>query len=440
MKRRDWKDPFSWFNWFHQVKSDPVFLYRPEGGRTGMLGETFSRADATTCARYRDINGLWQTAAANVLRDAHYHYDGTQNVVTVLREGASTNSALGACSFADDTYWNASASWTIAAATSCISGQTAYRLTNDNGATFRARAQVIGTFVNGQTDCLSVLVENVSATITDLQIYDVSVGNVHTIRFTWATGLTATTSGTGTSGASSLGTGPNGGALYRIWITVTGTATGAGAAGNQRRNYIYATGTTQNGNAVTIHHAQFEAATSYPSSPIVTVASAVTRAADVWSFAWNRNPEAGTWYVSLYDLGGSLARGVPLAVGHITAANAGVVISSTSASTPVITEYDGSSSVSSGNLAGPSYGQLAEYRPIIASTGVVSFGLSKNSAAESVSTASGALALPAAFIPAQLTIGSYFTAANQYNCAIRSIVYVPGPEQSMANLRLIARS
>ncbi len=433
MKRRDWKDPFSWFRWFHDVKPDPVFLYRPEGGRIG-LGQTFSRADATTCAMQRGSDGIWSTVAANVLRDAHYHYDGTSQYRTTLREGAGTNSALGACSFGDGTYWTGNTGYTLTTATSCISGQTAYKHTAAGAG--RTRFQTIGTFVNGQTDCGSVIIENTNATVHRILIWDGTAGaSLCTAEFTWATKAIAIAAGSGTCGVINLGDG-----RYRIWVAATGTAAGTGAAGNTR--IFYSVASVADTESVIVHHAQFEAATPYPSSPIVTVASAVTRAADVWSFSWPYAPTAATFYVDSYNLNaatsgtnfsefhiGTGSTTTPYLIGRLNGATMDANVATNPGSGLIV-------SAASGTIA---YGNRVEHRCILASTGAVTSGVSINSAAESVGATSAAAALAANWSAQRITIGALQNNGQTSNLAIRSIAIVLGPEQSMATLRRIAR-
>lgn len=221
------------------------------------------------------------SAATGVLRDAHMVLNPVTGLfeVSTLLEGPATNLALGACSFADGTHWFGSGDFTISAATSMLVGQTAYRHINNNLVASRSRSQIVGVFVSGQTDVYSRIIENdatLPAVTTALSIFDNTVNaHLHQVTFTWSTKAIATTTGSGTSGVQDLG-----GGRYRIWVSATGTASGTGAAGNTRRVYVYPTGPTQNDRASILHHAQFEAAASVPSSPIVTVAAAVTRNVD----------------------------------------------------------------------------------------------------------------------------------------------------------------
>lgn len=86
-RRRDWRDPFSWFQWQEWTRPK---VARP-GSYQGLGGvSSFARADASTCATYRDQNGVVRTVAANILRDQHY----VGTVRTVLLESARQNLLL----------------------------------------------------------------------------------------------------------------------------------------------------------------------------------------------------------------------------------------------------------------------------------------------------------------------------------------------------------
>src|SRR5690349_2454974 len=245
--------------------------------RTGQIG-TFDRGGTAGAALTQDVNGKW-FAPGYKTPCFYHHYDASSALWTprgVLMRGARTNSVPGSCSFADATYWAGNTDFTIATATSCILGQTAYKHTNNNAAANRSRNQRISDFVNGQTDCAWFILENVSAVTTTIGIYDGNAAAfVHSVDFTWSTATVATNSGSGGKGVISLG-----GGRYLVWVTATGTAAGTGAAGHTRYSYCYVTGTTQNALAAILHHGQFEANASFPSIPIVSVAAAVTRSAD----------------------------------------------------------------------------------------------------------------------------------------------------------------
>ncbi len=253
----------------------------------GYQARTFARADTAT---YVNEDGVVTAAASGELRDWHYLTDNgsTFRRVTLLERTAS-NIALGSCSWADSTYWTNHAGFTIATATSIIDGQTAYKHTDAGGGALRS--QIIGVFVNAQTDCASFIVEDVDGAGTaQFSIYDNTAGaHVHRVTYTYATHAVVTADGAGTSGVTNLANN-----RYRAWPTATGTGAGTGAAGNDRRIIVYPISGA--GKSVIIHHAQLVAATSIPSSAIVTVASSDNRAADSLTIALkDTTPKAATY-------------------------------------------------------------------------------------------------------------------------------------------------
>ena len=406
----------------------PAFLYIPGVTPMASLGMTATRADSTTCARYRDQAGIWQLATANVPRELNYVYgDGRPSL---LREAASTNSALGACSFADGTYWAGNASFTLAAATSCIAGQSATKHTDAAGGA--VRTQNVGVFVNGQTDCEQYILEDTGDgnASSDITIYDATVGAaLYTARVTWATKTIATTAGTGACGIINDGNG-----RYRCYVTAAGVAAGAvaGGAGNTRQLRIAPVITA--GKSCIVHYGGLEAASSYPSSPIVTVGSAVTRAADLISVPWTRTPEAGTWYVDAYDLGAISKSGARVVQVGI---NGGPNFLLYNSGTKYGDVHDnGPSTSTSTAAAAPVFGNQVELRGVLNANGSVAFGQSINGGTEAVAATGSAAALAAGWTDNTLYIGTDNLSANPGNLAIRSLAIVLGPEQSMANMRM----
>ena len=417
----------------------PAFLYIPGVTPMASLGMTATRADSTTCARYRDQAGIWQLATANVPRELNYVYgDGRPSL---LREAASTNSALGACSFADGTYWAGNASFTLAAATSCIAGQSATKHTDAAGGA--VRTQNVGVFVNGQTDCEQYILEDTGDgnASSDITIYDATVGAaLYTARVTWATKTIATTAGTGACGIINDGNG-----RYRCYVTAAGVAAGAvaGGAGNTRQLRIAPVITA--GKSCIVHYGGLEAASSYPSSPIVTVAGAVTRAADLISAPWTRNPEAGPWYFDAYDLNTGTGTKDALFIGAAAPlANPYFRMNRVSATGlwNAISVNSGAVGSQSIAAAATSFGQRVEGRGVFAVSGgnfTVAFGQALSGGAEVVAATGNARAIDAAWggSPPKLYIGSMSDASDGANLAIRALCYVPWPEQSMQNFRII---
>lgn len=247
-----------------------------------------------------DANGIFQPYAANVPRRG-YVWNNTlgQYVPAWWLEGVCANNAHGSNLFADATYWaNAAPHFAVVAAPSCIAGQAAWQHTCD-GTVGLARSQVIGVFVNSQSDCASAIVENVNAVNTAIGIRDMTTSSwVALATFTWATRAIAMTAGVGTCGVIPLGNG-----RYCIYVVGTGAASGTGAAGNSRAHFLYVTGGPANTNTAIVHHAQFEVNASFPSSPIVTVATAVQRAADLASVPWPYPPLVATMYADAINVG-----------------------------------------------------------------------------------------------------------------------------------------
>ena len=172
-------------------------------------------------------------------------------------------------------YWTTSGV-AKSAATSIFADGTAQDV-ESLGTGARAITRPIGT-LSGSPETLSVIVEGVDAVVSDFGIYDDTTNAfVNRVRLTWATGAVASIASTGGSDVSqsvvSLGTGPNGGDLYRV--SVRGTADNPG---NDRTVWLYPEGQTGSaGESFIIHHVQLEEHAD-ASSPIITGA---TNSADV---------------------------------------------------------------------------------------------------------------------------------------------------------------
>jgi hypothetical protein len=386
--------------------------------RTGQVGP-LTRASTGTVI---DANGVISPVANNVPR---FGYSNGQ--FGLLLEGPRANSALGSCSFSNAAYWAGDTDYTITTAPSCIAGQVAYTHTNKNVAAFRTRIQYIGTFVNGQTDCFYVILENTDAVTTTIGIFDSTASaQVHLVDFTWSTKTVATTAGSGTKGVVALGNG-----RYLVWITATGTAAGTGQAGHTRTALCYVTGGAQNGFTTTLHHAQFELNAAFPSSVIVTTTVAVTRAADAFSLAVNAVPQAGTLYAKLVDLG-------TYATANARVAQLG--------SSPRLILYNpgqyqvyhdnGSTAVTSTAAAVPAFGNTLELRAALSSTGAVTLGQSVNAATEAVAAPSGANALAGSWPGLTLFINSDSSGGNNGSMLLQSLILARG-NPSLAALQTL---
>ena len=260
-------------------------------------GAAFSRASA---AWYFDRTGILREAGPNVPRVEWIDLDGdgVRETQTALLEPAATNLLLDSCNLpASGSAWGSTSNFTVSAAASIFQGQTAWRHQNLGLVSSVNRSQGVGTF-SGQPETSSLIVENVDATTTDLSIFDSTLqAHVCLGRLTWATGQASIAAGAGTVLAQKLANaGPNGGPVYRLMVTGTGTA------GNQRRIAVYPSGAPRNTQTAIVHHVQHEVG-AVATSPIVTTTAAVTRAADSLRFPWPHAPQAMTVYLCGIELG-----------------------------------------------------------------------------------------------------------------------------------------
>jgi hypothetical protein len=211
----------------------------------------------------------------------------------LIKEQAGTNAADYSNDFTDaGPGWGAWAGTSVTEVAGLFPGHSGWQHLDVAGAN-HSRAQVQGTFTNAQTDCLSFILENVDATLTDVGIRDATAAAwVNLIRLNWADLTLNQQFGiNGGYEVEDLGTGPNGGKLIRLIVTAVGTAAGTGATGNQRVIYSYPCGGPTNTDTVIIHHCQFETARSQASTPIIT-----TDATDVTRQSESINTTDTTWY------------------------------------------------------------------------------------------------------------------------------------------------
>ncbi|MFA6167801.1 MAG: hypothetical protein WC700_14365 [Gemmatimonadaceae bacterium] len=369
-----------------------AFLYTP-GANTSLMGMTFTRAST---ALYRDADGVWQSAATNVLRNGHY----IGSVLTTLREGAATN-LLTYGRDLTNVAWTAT-DVTVAATTGAdgvaLSGSR-LTATGANGTVIRAAALVHGSAAYAGSF--------VAKRITGTGNIDITLDNGST------------------------------------WTTVTLTAAYTQLFKTQTlANSQFGIRLVTSGDVIDVDFCQNETG-AVPSSPIGTTTAAVTRAADLWSFGWSRNPEAGTWYVDLIDLNVGATVATAFLLGTASGTNTAFSVYRYTGG-----KWNGQTTVAAGTsisavATADSFGDRAELRNVFAVSGgniTATLGQSINGAAEEVAAAGTARAIDAAFsvLPARLYIGTIQTGASPANLAIRSIVYVPGPATSLAAMRVLA--
>jgi hypothetical protein len=259
---------------------------------------SFTRAGATAWTRRAD--GKFYAAAENAPRWGEWAYNTTTGLLEpagLLIEGARTNLCLQSHRVDGLSPWALSGSPVLSSAglNPLFVGKTPYKFTNDGAGSDRFAWQGIGALGSSPVT-LSAIVENIDAATTYLQLRDNAAGGAVIVgTFTWTSGAFSGSVDKGTAGAWSAvklsDVGPNGGKVYQL--SVTATPSNAANLGYVR---LYATGATTNALSAIIHHAQFEVA-SFPSSPILTDAAQVTRAADVATVAtagWFADGQAGT--------------------------------------------------------------------------------------------------------------------------------------------------
>ena len=305
--------------WHARRYGVPVRLRRTDGGTWMALieepllywkagnvlpGWTFTRASS---AWQLSEWGVIEEVSTNIWRTDWWDSDADGRVDTpsLPIESAATNDILDSADVdvAGSANWTlAGGAWTQASATSVIAGETAHRYTND-GATgshgmYQATPNLVGTSVVG-----SAIVENVSALVTSVGIFDVTAaGFVVLGTYTWATDSIVETSSpegssTGVRRTVLAEYGPNGGRVVRLEVYgIAATATNAG------RLYIYPSGTSVNSLVAILHHAQHEDGVK-ATTPIVNTGSAGTRAAETGYGSYVHGQQTKTVYLKFKEWG-----------------------------------------------------------------------------------------------------------------------------------------
>jgi hypothetical protein len=382
--------------------------------RNGQPG-TLVRAGTGTVI---DANGVLSSVANNVPRFGYVY-----GQFGLLLEPPRANSAPFS-SDVSNAVW-ASSGISLAPTTSIIAGQTAQIATCTNPSLGQRLLQNVGTFVNGQKDTGYWILENVSATTSLVAINDVTAAAyVGVATFTWATKTVALTSGSGTVGSLALGNG-----RYLVWLTITGTASGTGGAGNTRRIECYPCGATDTTSKVCIvHHGQLELNAGSPSSAIVTTTVAVSRATDLFSLAYNGVPGAMALYVKFLDLGTyATTNARVLQIGS----SPRVIVYCAGASNYQAL-YENGTNVNSTVVPTITYGDTVELRAPLAASGAVQIGASVNAGTESVA----ALSLASSWPGQTLYINSDSFSANS-GCILLQAVRLARGNPTLAALQTL---
>lgn len=225
-----------------------LFDYTP-GDSVAAKGGSFSRSSPAT---YLDQNGVLQTAAAGVLRDAHYQ--GTLR--TTLLEAAKTNLCLYSQDQSQAAGWGHSGSGTVTPNTTVGMDGTLSATRIQVSGSFSFRTQAI-TVSAGVTYTWSFWAKNNGGTAAKYRAYDVT----HAADIVAATSFFAQI---------------NGSTWTRVSLTFT---TPAGCT----QVYVYPASDSSSGGDYLVWGGQLEAC-AYPTSYIETAAAAVARAADNLTF------------------------------------------------------------------------------------------------------------------------------------------------------------
>lgn len=186
----------------------------------------------------------------------------------LLLEPAQTNEMITPFAVANDpTYWHGNSEFTISTVKGLYDGESGYKHTNANNPG-PSRRQYTPSSLNTPFQYTGYFdIENIDADVTGVGLYrsTPSPGFVAHVQHNWLTGLsTITSSEVDVAGGSELITtnGPNGGEVRRIWITGKPSTNGTGVF------YLYPMGYSTNTQSAVVHHAFFDSAVSYFSSPV----------------------------------------------------------------------------------------------------------------------------------------------------------------------------
>ena len=258
--------------------------------------EAHTRADAATCARFTNLDGVSYTAGANVLRIDYPPGALDPNNVQIsgpLSEGSRANNWTRSTEFSNAAWTKTNCSISTDQSTGPDGTLVDHLLESNDGAP--ANHQMIQTFTGATDNTLqtfSFIVRPIGRTWCLLQMVRKD-GTSKNVSFNLSTGAV----GTADSGMV--------GRVTHKWVTAAGTFWRVSArcdvlaGGTTPLGRIYtATGdgagaVTYQGNgsaALAIWHGQYEPDKTFESSPIITVASAVTRAADALTVPVNWGP------------------------------------------------------------------------------------------------------------------------------------------------------
>lgn len=337
------------------------------------------------------------TAGTGVVRDNHWvtPTGASAPIRTLLLEPQRTNLCIRSEEF--DTWSSVNVTVTANASVAPDGTATADLLTSTTGSTdYVSRSP---TFTGNGEKAFSLYVKAGTATSSVIQIRDTTaVVNRHLVAVTW------------TAGVPSLSTGDGAGTLYPVvalsngWYRISFSATGIVAANSTDIRIRPGVGTMY------AWGAQAEDAV-VPSSYIPTAGTTVTRNADslYWSVPSLDPPREMTVYHRYVEQGTQLQFAASprlWQIGDPANINPRLTLFPTSSTALRVFVHNGTSSVVSDSTVSPTMGDIIETRAVLAASGAVTLGATKNGAAEVVGTASGINAMPGAWSAPRLYLSS----------------------------------
>jgi hypothetical protein len=260
------------YHWLDFINNRALYAGADVGNVTQATGYSFSRASE---GYYTNADGTLTSFASGALRR------GDRGV---LIEGARTNLLVRSQEF-DNAGWTKTNSTVTADSTAAPDGtMTADTLTDNATIGFHEMTQSVA-FTSGTSYALSGFFKAGTASLVQLTFGAAAFSGLGYANFDLSAGTVAATGGTlVSSGIRALANG-----WYFCFIVATATATTSAVSSIIRINSSSATrAPSYSGSSTTIFVWQADVqAGAFPSSPIVTVAAAATRASDVLTYTVN---------------------------------------------------------------------------------------------------------------------------------------------------------
>jgi hypothetical protein len=354
---------------------------------------TFARGGTVATATAVDSTGQIYVAGSQQPR-FHHRYNasiGAWNLVGVRVEGSRKNLVLRPENFGAS--WSAVGSPTrVSAAAVC--GVVGLDLIGDDDATaLEGYTQTI-TFTGNAIKAVSCLVRQGSSASSVIRLRDTTASAdrlLATITWSGTTPVVTMTTGTNLLALASLPAerlaDSSGNAVWRLYFATTAVTA---ANTNSLQVYPATNAALSVASSGTLYAGGVQAEDALaPSAYIPQTTSLLTRSADAESFAFKAKPQSSTWSLStVYDgVGGTVLK-------WEYGTTAYIALALTSAGATVT--HSSGSSVSATVLTSLTIGDAVVIRLLIGADGSVNIGVAKNGAAETLSTASAALAFAAA--------------------------------------------